>query len=84
MPETPNRPGYEPLFDGLKRAPGLTEAQSNAVADLPCFCVPRWLTCSPRQADFERRRIRSDGVTMSVSRMPNLSFTTTTSPWAIR
>jgi hypothetical protein len=29
------------------------------------------------------RRIRSDGVTMSVRRMPNLSFTTTTSPWAI-
>ena len=31
-----------------------------------------------------RRRSRSLGVTMSVSRMPNLSFTTTTSPCAIR
>jgi hypothetical protein len=30
------------------------------------------------------RLIRSEGVTMSVSRIPNLSFTTTTSPWAIR
>ncbi len=29
-------------------------------------------------------RMRSDGVTMSVRRMPNLSFTTTTSPCAIR
>jgi len=33
---------------------------------------------------FETRRMRSEGVTMSVNRMPNLSFTTTTSPWAIR
>jgi hypothetical protein len=30
-----------------------------------------------------KRFMRSDGVTMSVSRMPNLSFTTTTSPCAI-
>ncbi len=30
------------------------------------------------------RRMRSDGVTMSVRRMPNLSLTTTTSPCAIR
>ena len=30
------------------------------------------------------RRMRSLGVTMSVSRMPNLSLTTTTSPCAIR
>ena len=30
------------------------------------------------------RRKRSEGVTMSVRRMPNFSFTTTTSPWAIR
>ena len=28
--------------------------------------------------------MRSDGVMMSVRRMPNFSFTTTTSPWAIR
>ncbi len=32
----------------------------------------------------DRRRMRSLGVTMSVRRMPNLSLTTTTSPWAIR
>ena len=31
-----------------------------------------------------KRRMRSLGVTMSVSRMPNFSFTTTTSPCAIR
>jgi len=31
-----------------------------------------------------RRRMRSLGVTMSVRRIPNLSFTTTTSPCAIR
>ena len=31
-----------------------------------------------------RRLMRSDGVMMSVRRMPYLSSTTTTSPWAIR
>src|SRR5574343_87973 len=38
------------------------------------------------KGEFQRLilRIRSDGVMMSVRRIPNLSFTTTTSPWAIR
>jgi hypothetical protein len=37
-----------------------------------------------QRGDLLARRMRSLGVTMSVSRMPNLSLTTTTSPWAIR
>ena len=38
----------------------------------------------PVQLTVELGRMRSLGVTMSVNRMPNFSFTTTTSPCAIR
>ena len=44
----------------------------------------RWLVQASRHQARLKRRIRSLGVTMSVRRMPNFSFTTTTSPWAIR